>query len=210
MITAARAGLLGCDLCGLVNARPAGGAYACSCARCGNALHVRKPHSISRTWAFLIAAYVLYIPANLLPVLHTGQLGKGEKWDTILSGVVQLWRDGAWPLSVVILVASIGVPLAKLLSLTYLLISIRVGAVGSRQGRTRLYRVLELIGRWSMIDIYVGALLVGLVQFQPLASIHPGPGAIAFGAVVVFTMLASHSFDPRLIWDAAPSPPEGR
>jgi paraquat-inducible protein A len=201
MMSAARSGMLLCQLCGLVNARPRRPVSACACARCGSALHARKPYSIERTWAFLIAAYVLYIPANLLPVLQTGRLGKGAQWDTIMSGVIQLWHDRAYPLSIVILVASIGVPLAKLLSLTYLLVGIHLGVAGSRRGRTRLYRVLDFIGRWSMIDIFVGALLVGLVQFEPLAAIYPGPGAIAFGAVVVLTMLASQSFDPRLIWD---------
>ena len=198
-MTAARAGLLPCGLCGLLNRpRPEG---RWSCQRCGTALHRRKPASIMRTWAFLIAASVLYIPANMLPVFDTSAIG-GTVSDTIVSGAISLWLTGAWPLAVVILVASIGVPLAKLLSLSYLLIAVQCGAPTSPHRRARIYRVTDFIGRWSMVDIYVGTLLVGLVHFQPIAVIAPGPGATAFGAVVVLTMLASQSFDPRLLWDA--------
>ena len=199
--TAASSGLLACSLCGVLNAPPQRQARLC-CARCGSVLHQRKPHSLQRCSALLIAAYVLYLPANLLPVLETGKIGGERKWDTILSGVLQLFHDGAWPLALVILVASIGVPAAKLVSLTYLLLSVRFASAAYRRGRTQLYRVLDFIGRWSLVDIYVGGLLVGLVRFEPLAEISPGPGAIAFGAVVVLTMFASRSFDPRLLWDA--------
>jgi paraquat-inducible protein A len=196
-------GYVGCGLCGLVNAVPPRARHAHSCARCGSELHARKPHSIGRTWALVIAAYVLYLPANLMPVLGTASLS-GTKWDTILGGVLQLLHDRAWPLAIVILVASIGVPLAKLLTLTYLLVSVQTGSPSHRRARGRAVGILEAIGRWSMIDIYVGGLLVALVQFDPLARIHPGPGAIPFGAVVVLTVLASQSFDSRLIWDVAP------
>jgi paraquat-inducible protein A len=198
-------GYLRCGLCTLVNDRgTASGALRC--ARCNSRLHERKPDSLARTWALLIAAYVLYVPANLLPVLAASS-PRGVKWDTILGGVLQLMHDGAWPLAIVILVASIGVPLAKLIALTWLLVTVHARSTLHCRGRTVVVRVLESIGRWSMVDIYVGGLLVALVQFEPLASIIPGPAAIAFGAVVVLTVLASRSFDSRLVWDAARESP---
>jgi paraquat-inducible protein A len=208
--TALRRGLLVCGACALPNAPSARHAGAgLRCARCGARLHARKPYSVQRCWALVLAAYVLYLPANLLPILETGKLGQ-NRWDTIPSGVLELMRDGAWPLALVILVASILVPLAKLVSLTYLLISVQAGTLTHRRARTNAWRLLDFIGRWSLVDIYVGALLVGLVRFEPLAAISPGPGAIAFGAVVVLTMFASRSFDPRLIWDAGEPRPGAR
>jgi paraquat-inducible protein A len=164
---------------------------------------VRKPDSLARTTALLVAAYALYLPANLLPILETGEIGGAKASDTILSGVVKLWHGGWWPLAVVILIASIVIPFAKLVVLTGLVVSVRRGGAARLRGRTRLYRLVDVIGKWSMIDIYVGGLLVGLVQFEAFASVAPGPAALAFGAVVVLTMLASQSFDPRLLWDAA-------
>jgi paraquat-inducible protein A len=202
-MTAAQAGLLACPLCGLLNRlAPAGKPARLRCARCGTALHLRKPQSIQRTWAFIVAATVLYVPANILPVLDTSAIG-GTVSDTIMTGAIRLWLSGAWPLAVVILVASIGVPLAKLLSLSYLLIAVRRQLRSSPHRRAQLYRFTDFIGRWSMVDIFVGTLLVGLVNFHPLAVISPGPGAIAFGAVVILTIVASKSFDPRLLWDSS-------
>ena len=200
-VMAAHAGLLTCDLCGLLNRGPAAAPAPSSCARCGSALHARKPDSFMRTWALLATAYVLYIPANVLPVLETQSLVE-QTTDTILGGAIRLWSQGAWPLSVVIVVASFAVPLAKMFILTWLLVSARPDAPGALQ-RTRLYRVIDFIGRWSMVDIYVGGLLIGLVQFHPFADVSVGPAAPAFAAVVVLTMLASRAFDPRLLWDAA-------
>ena len=197
--TAAAMGLVSCRACGQLN-RARAGARA-RCARCGSELRSRKPEATARTTALLAAAYVLYLPANLLPILETASLGEASAGDTILSGVVKLWRDGWWPLAIVILVASIVIPLAKLIVLTYLVLAVRLRRSARRLGRTRLYRLVDLVGKWSMVDIYVGALLVSLVQFQPLAGVSPGPAAIAFGAVVVVTMFASLSFDPRLLWD---------
>ena len=202
-MNAADRGLMRCVDCGQLNAG-AGNSSRSACARCGSELHAREPHSLARCWGLLIAAYALYVPANLLPVLLSSQLGVFRS-DTILSGVVQLVHDGAWPLAFIIVVASIGVPLAKLLILTWLLASVQAGSLLHRVQRTRAARLLEVIGRWSMIDIYVGGLLVGLVRFEPFANVGPGPGAIAFGAVVVLTMMASRAFDPRLIWDARES-----
>ncbi len=198
-VTAAEAGLLACHGCGLLQRAP-GAAHDLACARCGAGLHFRTPDSVARTWALLIAAYVLFVPANVLPVMQTGSLF-GAQTDTIMSGVIFLWVTGSWPLALIIFVASIAVPASKLLALTYLLVSVQRRSAWARQQRTRLYRVLELVGRWSMVDIYVAAILAALVQFGGLMSIRPGPGAIAFGAVVVLTMFAAESFDPRLIWD---------
>ena len=198
-VTAAQAGLLSCHACGLLH-RPAGPVHGLACTRCGAALHGRKPDSVARTWALLIAAYILIVPANLLPVMISGSLF-GSETDTTMSGVVFLWVDGSWPLAVILFIASIAVPFSKLLALTYLLISVQRHSTLAPRQRTRLYRVLEFVGRWSMIDIYVAALLTALVQFGALMTIRAGPGAIAFGAVVVVTMFAAESFDPRLIWD---------
>jgi len=196
---AAHAGFLCCELCGLLTRRPAAPHARPVCVRCGTRLHARKPDSIARTWALLIAAYVLYVPANVLPVLETDSLGDHTS-DTILGGAIRLWSQGAWPLSLVIIVASFCVPLAKMFVLTWLLLTATDDPAHVLR-RTRLYRVVDFIGRWSMVDIYVAAILAALVQFKALATIQAGPGAIAFGAVVVLTMFAAESFDPRLIWD---------
>lgn len=198
MTTARALGLLGCHTCGLVS-RGAGGAHA-ACPRCGTALHARKPDSLARTWALLLAATVLYVPANALPIMHTVSLF-GTQSDTIMSGVVYLWVTGSWPLAVVVFVASVFVPLAKLLGLAYLAFTVQRGMPRAHGERLRLYRLVELVGRWSMLDVFVVALLAALVQLRALAEIVPGPGATAFGAVVVLTMLAAMTFDPRLIWD---------
>jgi paraquat-inducible protein A len=203
-VTAAQAGLMSCHACGLLH-RPVGAAHDLVCTRCGAALHTRKPDSLKRTWALLIAAFILIVPANLLPVMISGSLF-GSETDTIMSGVVFLWIDGSWPLAIILFIASIVVPFSKLFALTYLLVSVQRRSTLAPAQRTRLYRVLEFVGRWSMIDIYVAALLTALVQFGGLMSIRAGPGAIAFGAVVVLTMFAAESFDPRLIWDPVEAP----
>jgi paraquat-inducible protein A len=196
---AAEAGYLSCHACELVH-RASGARHDLHCTRCGAALHARKPNSIARSWALLIAAYVLIVPANILPVMISGSLF-GSETDTIMSGVVFLWVDGSWPLAVILFIASIAVPFSKLGAMTFLLVSVQRRSTMAPEQRTRLYRVLEIVGRWSMIDIYVAALLTALVQFGGLMTIRAGPGAIAFGAVVVLTMFAAESFDPRLIWD---------
>ena len=198
--TAAAAGLASCHACGQLS-RMLEKSTASACPRCGAALHLRQVASLSRTWAFVLAAALLYIPANVLPVMVSGSLF-GDQADTILSGVVFLWRDGSWLLAALVFFASIVVPLTKLLTLTVLLVSVQRRWSWRPHTRAAMYRGIEFVGRWSMLDIYVVTLLVGLVQVQSLAAIHAGPGAVAFGAVVVLTMLASQSFDPRLIWDA--------
>jgi len=198
--TAAELGLLSCETCGLL-ARPASLARIGHCPRCGAELHWRRRRSIETTWALAIAAAICYIPANLLPVLATTTLGSTE-YDTILGGVVFLYSSGSWPLALIVLIASVMVPLGKLLALSYLLIAVQRGVVGGDRERTRLYRLVELIGRWSMLDVFVDTFTVALVQLQPVMSVQPGPGVAFFAAVVVLTMIAASTFDPRLIWDA--------
>jgi paraquat-inducible protein A len=197
--TAASLGLFVCHACGLLS-RPAPDSHDGHCPRCGARLHFRKPDSISRTWALLITAAILYIPANLLPMMHTSSLF-GSQSDTIMSGVVYFWTSGSWYLALIIFVASIMVPLLKMIVLTLLLVSVQSHSRWQLDQRARLYRLVEFVGRWSMLDIYVVAVIVALVQLQGLATIRPGPGAAAFGAVVVLTMFAAMAFDPRLIWD---------
>jgi paraquat-inducible protein A len=207
ILTAAQAGLVVCETCRLLS-RPVAAAEPGYCPRCGARLAWRRRHSIQYTWALAIAAAICYIPANLLPVLTTTSLGSSDS-DTILSGVVFLYTSGSWPLALIVLVASVMVPIGKLVALMYLLVTVQRGSVGSTRERTRLYRVIEVIGRWSMLDVFVGTFTVALVQLQPLMSVRPGPGLLFFAAVVVLTMVAAQSFDPRLIWDAG-TPREGR
>jgi len=205
--SAASSGLLSCGACTLVSrATPAGVAQ---CPRCGCALHFRKPGSLGRTWAFLIAAIALYVPANTLPIMLTHSLF-GSQDDTIISGVVFLWEDGSWYLALIVFFASIFVPLAKIIGLAVLCLSVQLRVAWRREQRARLYRLIESIGRWSMLDIFVVALLVTVVQLTALASVRAGPAALAFGAVVVLTMCAAQSFDPRLLWDPAKEPDERR
>jgi paraquat-inducible protein A len=179
---------------------PVAGGHGARCPRCGAGLHGRKPRSLERTWALVIAAALCYIPANLLPVMAVTSLGKHES-DTIMSGVIYFLTHGMWPLAVVVFVASVFVPLLKLVNLVVLLVSVQRSSSWRPVERTRLYRVTETIGRWSMVDIYAITILVALVRLGNLATIEAGTGAVFFGAVVVITMLAAESFDPRLIWD---------
>ena len=197
----AQLGLMNCSVCRLL-AQPAVGANRSDCPRCGEPLHPRKPDSIVMTWAFVVAAMILYIPANFLPVMTTHSF-RGAESDTILSGIVLLYTSGSWPLALVVFIASFAVPLGKLVGLSLLLVSVQQRATWFPRGRTRLYRLIEFIGRWSMLDLFVVTLVVGMVQFEPLMWVTPGAGAVFFAAVVVLTMLAAQSFDPRLIWDAA-------
>ncbi|MDR3428895.1 MULTISPECIES: paraquat-inducible protein A [Silvimonas] len=199
--SAAAQGLLNCHSCGLLSKNVPNASDRCP--RCGTHLHMRKPNSLTRTWALLIAAFILYIPANLLPVMHTASIIYEED-DTIMSGVIYLWTSGSWPLAILVFCASVTVPLAKLIALTILAITAQRKSTWRQQERTKLYRMVEFVGRWSMLDIFVVALMVGLVHFQSLATISAGPGALAFASVVVITMFAAMSFDPRLIWDPEP------
>ena len=198
--TAAEAGLVSCEICSLL-AKPASVDEPGYCPRCGEELVWRRHQSIQRTWALVIAAGVCYIPANVLPVLRTTALGSDEP-DTIMGGVMLLYNTGSWPLALIVLVASVMVPLGKLGALSYLLITVQRRLVSNNQERMRLYRMVEFIGRWSMLDVFVDTFTVALVQLQPLMSVQPGPGVLFFAAVVVLTMIAAESFDPRLIWDS--------
>jgi paraquat-inducible protein A len=198
-LSAAEAGLVSCKTCHLVS-RPADRTNLGYCPRCGTALAWRRHHSIQYTWALVIAAAICYIPANALPVLTTTALGSSES-DTIIGGVIYLYASGSWPLALIVLIASVMIPLGKLVALAYLLIQVQRGSVRSQRDSTRMYRLIEFIGRWSMLDVFVDAFVVALVQLQPLMSVEPGVGVVFFMAVVVITMLAAQTFDPRLLWD---------
>lgn len=197
--TAARLGLIACHGCGLLSRSQAGGRLYCP--RCGGVLHMRKPNSEGRTWALVLAAILFYIPANALPVTHTTYLGSTQS-DTILSGVYYFMTSGSWHIALIIFVASIVVPALKILALAFLLVSVRRHSDWRPEERTRLYHMTELIGRWSMVDVYVVSVMVALLKLGALANVDAGVGIVFFGAVVVITMLAANSFDPRLIWDA--------
>lgn len=197
------AAALACHSCGLVSTprelvRP-------HCARCGSALHRRKPNSVARTWALVISAAILYIPANYYPVLTVIQLGSGAP-STILGGVEELVDARQWPLAGLVFLASIAIPLLKLVGLATMLTCTQLGATGWLRERTLLFAIVAFIGRWSMIDIFMESLLGALVQFGTLITIDPGMGAVAFCAVVILTMFAAETFDPRLMWDAAAGP----
>jgi paraquat-inducible protein A len=198
-VTAMERGLQSCESCGLLS-RPAPWDGDAHCPRCDEALEFRKPRSLERTAAFVAAAAICYVPANLLPVLTT-TTAAGAESDTILQGVVLLWSPTGWPLSLIVLFASIMIPIGKIVALTYLLFTVWRGSIASNGQRVKLYRTVRLIGRWSMVDVFVDTFTAALVQLQPLMSVEPGPGLFFFAAVVVLTMLAAESFDPRLIWD---------
>ena len=170
------------------------------CTRCGALIHARRPNSLTRTWALLITAAILYIPANLLPIMTVSSLGQGDP-STIMSGVIQLVQHGMFPIAAVVFIASILVPTFKLVGIGLLLFSVQRHQPLSAQQRIVMYRFIEFIGRWSMLDIFVIAILVALVNFGRLASIEANLGAAAFASVVILTMLAAVTFDPRLIWD---------
>jgi paraquat-inducible protein A len=205
---AAELGLIACQVCGLVCRNVAndpaldgdGVADEMACPRCGSALLRRKRNSVSRTWALLIAAFLLYIPANILPIMRTASLNDVDD-NTIISGVVELWRAGSPYLAIIVFSASIVVPMLKFFAMGTLLLRKNHGSRWARLQRTKLYRVVELVGYWSMLDVFVVALLTALVRFDVLSRVEPLPGVIFFGLTVVLTMLASMSFDPRLIWD---------
>ena len=194
--TARSLGLVRCHDCSLLAA-----AHLQTCPRCGAHLHLRKPDSLGRTTALVLAALILYLPANLLPITVTTAIGTRQA-DTILSGVIYFMQTGSWEIASVIFIASVFVPLAKLVILVLLLVSVRFRWRWRPRDRTVLYRLTELVGRWSMVDIYVVTILVALVRLGAVATIEAGPAAVYFAAVVVLTMFAAESFDPRLIWDA--------
>jgi paraquat-inducible protein A len=193
--TAAESGLASCHLCLKLASQDLH-----HCPRCGTALHVRKTASLQRTLALLITALVLYLPANILPIMITDQLGNSIE-STILGGVVLLIQLDSIPIAVVIFIASVMVPLGKMLVMFYLCWSVSHGPPTSERQRTVLYRITEFIGKWSMLDVFVVAILVALIHLSGLLVIRPGGGALAFAGVVMVTMVAAESFDPRLMWD---------
>lgn len=192
------AGILVCDECHQLNRQIPGERQRCR--RCGARLHARRPQSIVRTWALLLSAALLYIPANLLPIMTINLFGQGSP-ATIMTGVLELIHADMLPIALVVFVASILVPTFKLVGIALLLYSVQRHQPLSPRQRIVMFRFIEWIGRWSMLDIFVIAILVALVSFGNLASIEAGAGAMAFAAVVVLTMLAAITFDPRLIWD---------
>lgn len=193
--TAAAKGLATCHTC--YKLAPAS---SHKCPRCGSTIHLRTTDSVQRTMALVITATLLYIPANVLPIMTTTMLGTAEP-STIIGGVVLLIHHGSYPIAAVIFIASVMVPTGKLIAITWLCWSVARKQQTSLQQRTRMYRVVEFVGKWSMTDVFVVAILVALIQLGGLLTITAGSAAIAFGGVVVVTIVAAESFDPRLIWD---------
>jgi paraquat-inducible protein A len=192
-------GLISCHVCRLVS--PVSTEQLVRrCVRCNSTLHARKPDSLSRAWIFLVVALVAYIPANVIPVMYTGSLGSGSE-STILGGVIDFWKDGSWDIATIIFVASIAVPTIKFLVMGVLLYTSQRRSTWANRQRARLYRLIELIGYWSMLDVAVVALVCASVRFHLLGIAEPRLGIVFFGAVVLLTMLSAMSFDPRLIWD---------
>ena len=198
MTTAREAGLVTCRTCSLVWP-----ADAETCHRCGTALASREPMSLQRVWAWWVAGLVCYIPANLYPMLVTETL-TSRTADTIIGGAIEIARHGDLGIAVIVLVASVVIPIAKFIAIAYLGLSVRLRSQQTPKGRMHLFEVIEFIGRWSMIDVFVVAILSALVQLSVVASVHPGPAALAFALSVIFTMFSAKSFDPRLIWDYLP------
>ena len=187
-------GLQGCPICTSV-----GSAEKTHCGRCGATLHAGWHESIQKTWAWLITAAMLYLPANFLPITYTRLFGR-ETESTILGGVVLLWEHGDKPIAVIIFIASVLVPLGKMIVLAWMCLSVQTGSDFALTQKTKLYRVTEFVGRWSMIDVFVVAILVALIQLGNIMTIRPGVAAVAFAGMVITTMLASQSFDPRFLW----------
>jgi len=193
------AGIVVCNECHELNRQEVEGDSQ-ACTRCGAIVHPRRPNSIIRTWALLITASILYIPANLLPIMTVSTFGQGSG-DTIMSGVITLLKHGMLPIAAVVFIASILVPTFKLIGIALLLYSVQRRQPLSARQRILRYRFIEFIGRWSMLDIFVIAILVAVVNFGRIASVEANLGAVAFATVVILTMLAALTFDPRLIWD---------
>lgn len=194
-ITAKDKGLVGCRRCARVWP-----IEQKTCARCGSRLQSRDPHSLQKVWAWWLVGAMAYIPANIYPMLETRTLFTRSN-DTIIAGAIKLAEHGSWGVALIILVASVGIPLAKFFAIAYLALSVRQGASMSQGGRQGVFEIVEYIGRWSMIDVFVVAILASLVQLNVVASIVPGPASLAFALSVIFTMLSAQSFDSRLIWD---------
>jgi paraquat-inducible protein A len=209
-LTARQQGLIACHFCHTLSKlpdlsslpeEPHSNKIEMHCPCCQSVIHSRIPGSLNKTWALLIASIILYIPANTLPIMTVILWGNGQP-DTIMSGVIHLFEGGMWPLALLIFIASIFIPILKLIILTGLMISVHLKSSWKPKDRTVLYRITEFVGRWSMVDVFVIGILVTLVQFGNTANVSPGLGALSFASVVILTMFAAHTFDPRLIWDA--------
>ena len=198
VVSAMSRGFAGCHTCGLAVHMPAHGEV--ECPRCGAEVHYRKHDSINRAWALLIAAFIMYIPANTEPMMRTTSLGNTSA-DTIMGGVIYFLSHGDWPLALVIFAASVMLPLLKMIAIAYILILTQRASSERQIERTTLYKIAEILGKWSMLDIFVVGLMAGLVQLGALTTIAPGPACIAFAGVVILTMFAEMAFDPKLIWD---------
>lgn len=193
--SAALQGLASCHSCGQLS-----DIAIKQCARCHAPLHLRKPYSIQKTLALLLTALMFYIPANLFPIMINEQMGHIEA-TTIIGGVIELWEMGSQPIALVIFVASVLVPIAKFITLFWLCYSVHFSPVINARERTYLYRITEFIGRWSMVDVFVLAVLVALIQLGTVLNVQPGIAALTFATAVILTMMAAMSFDPRLLWD---------
>lgn len=197
--------MLSCHSCGLVSVFPEPVPQTRSvgfCPRCGHGMARRKANSLSRTTALLLSALIFYFPANIFPVMTVVKVGNGGG-HTIIEGAIELWKDGMIPLSLLVLFASVTVPVAKILGLSYMIGTTKMGSSRNLLLRSKLFRVIDLIGRWSMIDVFMISILVAVVRFSSLANIQANAGVVSFAAVVVLTIFAAHCFDPRLMWDAA-------
>lgn len=196
------AGLLQCRMCHYLCRKPEKETDALYCPRCQTRLQLEnRSSSIQTTWALTIAAFIMFFPANFMPIMSFHLIGQGSSPSTIMEGVVQLWDANQWPLAVLVFVASVVVPILKILAISFLLLSIQFGSRWHARSRMNLYKFTEFIGRWSMVDIFVVAILVGVVQFGNLAHVEANMGSLSFTAVVILTMLAARTLDEHLIWD---------
>ncbi len=197
-----------CSACGYVqNIAP--GSDSCACSRCGARIHLRKPKSAARVWALIIAAGITYIPANMLPVMHL-RSPTGDSAHTILGGVIEFWRMGSWGLALIVFVASVVVPMTKILALMMLMLNRPWRGRTVQRQRTRMYEFIEFIGQWSMLDVFVVILMTAMADFPGISQVIAGPGAASFGMVVILTMLAAASYDPRRGWDRQPAAQQAR
>jgi len=190
---------IACTVCDLV---VTGTEEGRKCPRCANTLYVRKPDALRRTTALVVAGFLLYVPANVIPVLTTVRLGRADE-NTILSGVLELVENDLWPLAIIVFSASIILPLMKLCGLTWMLLATHLRSPRLLVGRTRFYRMIDVVGRWSNIDVFAVSVLIAALRFGALTEVHAGSGLVAFAAVVIITMVATTAFDTRLMWDAA-------
>ncbi|GHB91855.1 paraquat-inducible protein A [Cerasicoccus arenae] len=194
--------LVACESCGQLSRLPKNTKESLTCPTCGERVESRIDRMVSRTWALVLTGMMLYIPANLFPIMTLDMMGNAQA-DTILSGVIQLFQSGMWAIGLLVFCASIVVPLMKLIGLAYLLISVQRAKPNRKRDRTRLYRAIESIGRWSMLDVFLLSILVAVVNLGQIATISPEIGAVFFAAVVIVTMFAANTFDPRVLWDSA-------